>query len=298
MNILLTGGTGFIGKELCRALSAEGHSLTVLSRNPGNVPATCGASVKAIARLDALDAETHFDALINLAGEGIAGARWSAKRKQQLLDSRIGITRQLLDYIARARHKPAVLVSGSAVGYYGNQGDTPLDENASVRDEFSHRLCAEWEQTALQAQDYGVRVCIIRTGLVIASGGGFLKRLLLPFSLGLGGRLGNGTQWMSWIHRDDLIAIVKLLLASPGLQGVFNGTAPNPVTNAEFTACLAKLLHRPALLPVPAWVLKIALGEMSGLLLGGQRVLPARLQQAGLTFKFPALEAALREALG
>lgn len=298
MNILLTGGTGFIGATLCHALSNDGHALTVLSRNPAKVPRLCGEAVKGIARLDEIGAETHFDAIINLAGEGIADARWSDSRKKQLLDSRIGVTAQLIRYIERADRKPEVLISGSAVGYYGDGGDQPLDENAPAHGGFGHRLCAEWEQTAQQAENFGVRVCIIRTGLVIGPGGGFLKRMLPPFKLGLGGRLGSGKQWMSWIHRDDYIAIVKLFLASPGLQGVFNGTAPNPVTNAEFTCCLAKVLRRPALLPVPAVVLKSLLGEMAGLLLGGQRVLPVRLQQAGFAFKFTTLEAALRDALG
>lgn len=298
MNILLTGGTGFIGAALCRVLTADGHALTVLSRKPAKVPLLCGDRVWGLAHLDELDADTHFDAIINLAGEGIADRRWSERRKRQLLDSRIGVTEQLIAYIGRARQKPAVLISGSAIGYYGDQGDKSLDENASAHDEFSHRLCAAWEKAALQAANHGVRVCIIRTGVVVGRGGGFLKRLLPPFKLGLGGRLGNGKQWMSWIHRDDFIAIVQLLLASPGLQGVFNGTAPNPVTNGEFTAYLAQVLHRPALLPVPAAALELLFGEMSALLLGGQKVLPARLQQAGFAFKYPLLEEALREALG
>jgi uncharacterized protein (TIGR01777 family) len=297
MNILLTGGTGFIGAKLCHALSADGHELTVLSRSPGKVPALCGDSVKGVARLDELGPDTHFDAVINLAGEGIADARWNERRKRQLLDSRAGVTRQLIGYMERVDRKPEVLISGSAVGYYGDRGDQPLDENAAAHDEFAHRLCAEWEQTALQAEVYGVRVCIIRTGLVIGSGGGFLKRLLPVFKLGLGGRLGSGTQWMSWIHRDDYIAVVKLLLSSPGLRGVFNGTAPNPVTNAQFTRCLAQALDRPALLPVPAAVLKLLLGEMSALLLGGQRVLPVRLQQAHFAFKFTTLDEALHDVL-
>lgn len=298
MNILLTGGTGFIGAALCRELSNDGHLLTVLSRNPAKVPHRCGENVNGIGRLDKLGAESHFDAIINLAGEGIADARWSDSRKKLLRDSRIGVTAQLIRYIERAERKPAVLISGSAVGYYGDQGDKLLDENAPGHGGFGHRLCAEWEQMALQAESSGVRVCIIRTGLVIAAGGGFLQRLLPTFKLGLGGRLGSGLQWMSWIHRDDYIAMVKLLLASPELQGVFNGVAPHPVTNSEFTCCLAKALHRPALLPVPAAALKLLLGEMAGILLGGQRVLPARLQQAGFTFQYPRLEEALREALG
>ncbi|MGR8933597.1 MAG: TIGR01777 family oxidoreductase [Gammaproteobacteria bacterium] len=298
MNILLTGGTGFIGAALCRALSSDAHSLTVLSRKPATVALRCGENVKAVERLDAFGTDKHFDAIINLAGEGIADARWSDSRKKLLRDSRIGVTAELIRYIDRVEKKPKVLISGSAVGYYGDQGDKALDEQTPGHDEFSHRLCAEWEQTARQAENYGVRVCIIRTGLVIAAGGGFLQRLLPPFKLGMGGRLGSGKQWMSWIHRDDYIAIVKWLLAKPEWQGVFNGTAPHPVTNAEFTCSLAKLLRRPALLPVPAIALKLLLGEMADLLLGGQRALPVRLQQAGFTFQYPELQDALCEALG
>lgn len=297
MNILLTGGTGFIGARLSHALTADGHDLTLLSRKPEKVPALCGEAVKGIAHLDELGADAHFDAAINLAGEPIIDRRWTEQRKRQLLDSRIGVTEQLIAYIARAQQKPAVLISGSAVGYYGNQEDRQVHEHSVAHDEFGHRLCAAWEQAALQAENYGVRVCIIRTGLVVGRGGGFLQRMLLPFWFGLGGRLGSGKQWMSWIHRDDFISIVRLLLASPEMQGVFNGTAPCPVTNAEFTCTLARLLHRPALFAVPEAAIKLLFGEMSELMLGGQRVLPIRLQQAGFSFKYPRLEDALREAL-
>lgn len=297
MKILLTGGTGFIGKELCNRLLQQGHKLTVLSRKPDQVSTLCGASVKAIKHLDDIDTQTHFDAIINLAGAGIVDARWSSKRKQILLDSRIKTTAQLISYIATAPIKPKILVSGSAIGYYGNQGDTELDENASARDDFAHRLCAKWESTAKQAQDHGVRVCLLRTGLVIGNDGGFLSRMLPPFKLGLGGRLGNGKQWMSWIHRNDIISIIELLLNTTTLAGAFNATAPNPVTNMNFSRCLAKVLKRPALLPVPELILKLLLGEMSELLLGGQRVLPIRVQQENFKFEFSTLEAALQDVV-
>ncbi len=297
MNILITGGTGFIGTALCAVLLNSGHHLTVFSRRPEQVPELCGQPVLAVRRLHDLTTEDQFDAIVNLAGEGIADARWTAARKKKLLDSRIATTEQLVAYIQRARNKPKVLISGSAVGFYGNQDDTLLDENSPPHDDFAHRLCAQWEQAAKLAEASGVRVCIIRTGLVIGANGGFLKRMLPAFRIGLGGVLGSGRQWMSWIHRQDLLAIITLLLNDENLQGVFNGTAPTPVTNSEFTRCLARLLHRPALLPVPAPVLKIMLGEMSELLLGGQRAVPRRLLEMSFPFRFATLESALRDVL-
>ena len=297
MKILMTGGTGFIGQSLCRKLLENNDKLTVLSRKPEKVPLLCGKTTQAISNISDLTTEEHFDAIINLAGEGIADARWTSARKQKLLDSRIKTTEQLISFIDRASKKPKVLISGSAVGFYGNQGDKQLDENSAVHDDFAHQLCTRWEAAAKAAEVHGVRVCIIRTGLVIGNDGGFLKRMLPAFKLGMGGPLGDGRQWMSWIHRTDFIAIIELLLNSPQLQGIFNATAPNPVTNAEFTRCLAKVLKRPAFLPVPAIVLKILLGEMAELLLGGQRVLPQRLQQENFSFKFTSLEQALNDVL-
>ncbi len=297
MKILVTGGTGFIGKTLCHFLQDNHHQLTVLSRRPNKVAALCGESVQAIHTLEQLTASDVFDAIINLAGEGVADARWSAARKQVLLDSRINTTKQLIAYIKAADKKPEVLISGSAVGFYGNRGNIKVNEESLGHVEFSHQLCAEWEAAALEAETWGVRVCIIRTGLVIGDDGGFIKRLLLPFKWGLGGSMGDGKQWMSWIHRTDYIAIVAKLLEMRVLHGVFNATAPEPVTNAEFSQTLASILNRPAILPVPAFFLKMLLGEMSELLLGGQRVFPVHLEQAGFEFKFKTLEQALKDVL-
>ena len=190
-----------------------------------------------------------------------------------------------------------MLISGSAIGYYGDQGDTVLTEQSPPHEDFSGQLCLDWETTAQQAERYGVRVCLIRTGLVIANGGGFLQRLLLPFRLGLGGRIGNGQQWMSWIHRQDWINIAMTMLNDTTMQGAYNATAPHPVTNAEFTQILAHCLNRPALLPVPAWVLKTLLGEMSELVLGSQRVLPERLLAQGFKFQYDDLAVALNAVL-
>ncbi len=297
MEILITGGTGFIGRALCKRLGHQGHHLMVLSRSPEQVKTICGNSATAIESLSALTPDNHFDTIINLAGEGIANARWSSARKKKLRESRVNVTDQLVDFISSAETKPEVLISGSAIGYYGNQGDVSLDEQSGFNDDFSHQLCAEWELSAQRASDFGVRVCLLRTGLVIGPHGGFVQRMITPFKLGLGGRIGNGRQWMSWIHRSDLIAMIETILTSKGMTGIYNGTAPHPVTNREFTSTLAKLLNRPAVMPMPAFVLKILLGEMSELLLGGQKVLPQRWISENFEFRFATLDAALTDIL-
>ena len=297
MKILITGGTGFIGRTLCHRLLDSGHELIVLSRRPDQVTKLCGESVTAISKLDDLSAEEIIDAIINLSGEGIADRLWTKKRKQKLLDSRINITKQLIAYVAKARQKPSVMISGSAVGYYGSNGESGLGETTDNHDDFARQLCKQWEEAAESVKEHGVRLCILRTGLVIGRDGGFVKRMLLPFKLGLGGRLGSGQQWMSWIHKEDLISIIETLLNTSELEGNFNATSPQPVTNAEFTACLANNLHRPAIFPVPAIVLKLLLGEMSGLLLGGQKVLPDRLIEQEFSFQYKSLDSALKAIL-
>ncbi|MCL7422833.1 MAG: TIGR01777 family oxidoreductase [Methylobacter sp.] len=297
MNVLITGGTGFIGRALAQHLTRQGHAVTVLSRNPDKVAAICGPGVAALGDLKQLKAEDAYQVIINLAGEPIFDARWTEARKKRIRDSRINLTGQLIDGIERMAVKPDVLISGSAIGYYGDQGDTVLTEQSAPNPDFSHRLCADWEQAAQKAEQFGVRVCLIRTGLVIAAGGGLLKRLLLPFRLGLGGRLGSGRQWMSWIHREDWIAIAQAMITDTSMQGAYNATAPHPVSNLEFTQTLARCLNRPALLPVPAGLLKILLGEMSELVLGSQRVMPERLLAQGFEFQYPDLASALRQAL-
>ncbi|MCX7096632.1 MAG: TIGR01777 family oxidoreductase [Methylococcales bacterium] len=293
MKVLITGGTGFLGSALCRSLSALGHAVTVLSRHPETVE-----GVQAIASFAQLGASDSFDVIINLAGAPIVDARWTDARKQVIRDSRIALTQQLVASIAKMSVKPQLLISGSAIGYYGDHGDKPLTEQSESGNDFSAQLCQDWEAAALQVEQYGVRVCLIRTGLVIGAGGGFLQRMLLPFRIGLGGRLGDGQQWMSWIHIHDWLAIVLLMISDASLQGAYNATAPNPVTNNGFTKTLAKILKRPAILPVPAWLLKPLLGEMSALLLGSQRVLPECLLAQGFNFQYTDLETALQDVLG
>ncbi len=299
MKILVTGGTGFIGQSLCPALLSAGHSITVLSRYPNKVSSIFGDQIQQLNSLKHLADDAHFDAIINFAGAPIFANRWTDDRKQVLLASRVDITRQLVEFIERAAIKPAVFLSGSAIGFYGDQGDTILDESASVSEQgnFGHQLCATWEQAANKATEQNVRVCILRTGLVIGKHGGFLQPMILPFKLGLGGKLGSGTQWMPWIHMDDYVAICQVLLNNNELEGVFNLTAPNPGTNSDFTRTLAKQLKRPAFLTTPAWALNLLLGEMSQLLLDSQRVIPKHLLDSGYQFKYTELETALENTL-
>jgi uncharacterized protein (TIGR01777 family) len=298
VHILITGGTGLIGRQLCTALLAERHALTVLSRSPDSVPAKCGAGVQAMASLAEWQPDRHFDAVINLAGEPIVDARWTAQRKQALWDSRITLTENLVQRIAAAQHKPRVLLSGSAVGYYGNRGNAALDEAAGPGEDFPAQLCAAWEAAALVAETFGVRVCLLRTGLVLSRRGGLLGRMLLPFRLGLGARLGNGRQWMSWIHIDDYVAMLLGLLRNEHARGPYNMTAPQPASNREFTATLAKVLHRPAPFIMPALFLKLVMGERACLLLEGQKVLPQNIESAGYRFAFANLADALKDLLG
>ncbi len=297
MRIFITGGTGLIGRALCRALRAEGHALTVLSRHPETVAAKCGAGVEAMCVLAEWTPQRAFDAVINLAGEPIVDARWSVRRKQVLWDSRVTLTGELVRRINLAEHKPAVLLSGSAVGYYGDRGETVLDENAGAGSGFSAELCQSWEVAAREAEKQGVRVCLLRTAPVLSNDGGLLDKMLLPFKLGLGARLGDGRQWMSWIHIDDYVALVLRLLQDAQAHGPFNMAAPQPVTNAEFTRTLAHVLHRPTFFVAPSLVLKAVMGERSALLLESQRVLPLRLEAAGARFSFANLESALRALL-
>lgn len=298
LKILVTGGTGFIGSALTRCLVNNGYHVTVLSRaTSSSVKSVCGPEVDVLGSFDQIEADDFYNIVINLAGAPIFGSRWTDNRKNILRDSRIKLTEQLINSIARMSIKPELLINGSAIGYYGDQGDTQLTEQSEVKADFSQKLCSDWEQEALKAELMGIRVCLMRTGLVLGEGGGLLQRMLLPFRLGLGGRLGAGNQWMSWIHRDDWIAIALKMIKDSSMQGAYNATAPNPVTNSQFTLTLAVSLHRPALLPVPAWLLKSLLGEMSELVLGSQRVLPARLNLEGYQFKFTHLESALKQIL-
>ncbi|KAF1010033.1 MAG: Epimerase family protein [Pseudomonas fluorescens] len=292
MHILLTGGTGLIGRQLCSHWLARGYRLSVWSRRPERVASVCGAAVRGVAHLQELD--EPVDAVVNLAGAPIADRPWTHKRKALLWSSRINLTETLLAWLDGLERKPAVLISGSAVGWYGDAGERELTEaSGPVQDDFPSQLCIAWEETAQRAEALGIRVVLVRTGLVLAAQGGFLSRLLLPFKLGLGGPIGKGRQWMPWVHIEDQIALIDFLLHKVDASGPYNACAPRPVRNLEFAKTLGQVLHRPAFMPLPAFVLKLGLGELSGLLLGGQKALPERLLEAGFTFRFTELHAAL-----
>ncbi len=293
MRILVTGGTGFIGVPLCNRLLSDGHELMVLSRKPERAVSLFIRPVECVDNIDTLDASEAFDAIINLAGEGIADKRWSKERKQALYNSRIGLTQQLIDFIAEAEHKPSTLISGSACGIYGDCGGSSVTEQTEGQEGFTHTLCHDWEQMALLAEKYGVRVCLIRTSVVLDTSGGALKKMLLPFKLGLGGHFGSGKQWMPWIHLEDEVEIIVFALNNTGISGPINAVAPEAVTNKQFTQALAKALGRPAILWTPAITLKVLLGEQSHLLLDSTCMHPDKLLTQGFEFSHVSLESAL-----
>ncbi|HEX4301263.1 MAG TPA: TIGR01777 family oxidoreductase [Rhizomicrobium sp.] len=296
--ILVTGATGFIGRRLVEGLVAEEHEVIVLTRNAERAVGL-GAPLTVVTDLEQIAPDKRIDAIVNLAGEPIADGLWTPAKRARIVASRLAVTSAVLRLIARLERRPAVLVNGSAIGWYGLRGDEALSEDDGAVACFSHEVCAKWEAEAAKASAFGVRVATLRIGLVLGTEGGMLARLLLPFEFGLGGRIGSGTQWMSWIVRDDLVRLIAHVIAAPGLEGPINATAPAPVRNADFAKALGRALHRPALLPLPAWPLRIAGGDFAKeLLLGGQRVLPDKALASGFAFAHPALDGALAAMLG
>lgn len=296
MKLLVTGGTGFIGRHFIQRRLLQGDEVVCLSRQPQKVAQLFGDQVDPITVLPK-DGSLQVDAVVNLAGEPIADKRWSEAQKHRLRDSRILLTLQLVEWISEAEHKPHTFISGSAIGFYGAQADDRLlSEESEFKTGFTHQLCADWEKAALQAESLGVRVCLLRTGIVLGDGGA-LQKMLLPFKLCLGGPIANGQQVMSWIHLDDEVEIIEMLLTHEHLTGAFNLTAPEAVSNAEFSKTLGRVLKRPACLPLPSLVPKLMLGEGAELLLEGQRVYPQKLLDAGFKFQYPELEPALRQIL-
>jgi uncharacterized protein (TIGR01777 family) len=274
MNIAITGASGFIGRHLMRSLAQAGHSVCALRRH-------------------APPAES--DVVIHLAGEPVA-QRWTAEARQRIRESRIAGTRNLVDALGRLPRRPKALICASAIGYYGSRGDEILTESSAPGSGFLPEVCVAWEREAQAAESFGIRVVRMRTGLVLAAGGGALQRMLPPFRMGVGGRLGSGRQWMSWIHLEDLTAMFLFAVESQ-VRGPLNGVAPQPATNSEFTRELARMLRRPAVFPVPEFALRLLFGEMADVLLASQRVVPAAAQAAGFRFRFPQLAQALAALL-
>ncbi|PRR74235.1 TIGR01777 family oxidoreductase [Neomoorella humiferrea] len=302
MKILITGGTGLLGRSLCTKLLQAGHDPIVLSRDAAAARGRLPSGVQLIqwqpgAERVPLAALEGVEAVINLAGENIGVGRWTASRKQLIMQSRVGITRALVEGFQGLSKPPRVFISGSAIGYYGPCGDEELTEASSPGNDFLAKVCRAWEQEANRAGELGVRVVTIRTGIVLSREGGTLPRMVTPFRLFIGGPLGSGRQWVSWIHIADAIGIIKLALEHTTVAGPLNLTAPRPVRMEEFASVLGRVLKRPSSLRVPAWVLKMALGEMAALLLTGQRVLPARALQEGYQFRYPELAGALEDLL-
>lgn len=293
MNILLTGGTGFIGRHFLARF--PDYQYTLLVRDAARAARLLGDKYQYITNLDALDLSTVFDAVINLAGEPIVGVRWSHAQKDKLNKSRWKTTEALVDWMLRAEHQPAVFLSGSAIGYYGISNDACFSESSKpAMSDFSSQLCQRWESEAKLAEPK-TRVVLLRTGVVLGTDGGALDKMLLPFKMGLGGPVGSGDQWMSWIHMHDYLSAMHHVLVSEHCRGAYNLTAPEPVRNKRFVKALADALHRPCWMPLPAYALKLALGEASTLLLDGQQVVPQKLLDEGFTFSFPTVELAMKD---
>jgi len=300
MKVLLTGGTGFIGRELLKHLTT--YEVVLLTREPRQAKSTLNhtdmGNVTYISSLDDFHHLNNFDAVINLAGEPIANKRWTKKQKQTICDSRWKLTEKLVELIHASTTPPEVLISGSAVGYYGDQQEHPFDESLHVNCQgFPHHVCSRWEQIANRARSEMTRVCILRTGVVLAPQGGALLKMLPPYRLGLGGPLGHGRQYMPWIHMLDMVRGIIYLLETPHAHGEFNLCAPHPVSNKLFSQTLAKTLKRPHILHTPKWVMSIAMGESSVLLFDSIRAKPKKLTELGFRFSYSRIEPALKNLL-
>jgi uncharacterized protein (TIGR01777 family) len=310
MRVIITGGAGSVGTRLTNSLAADGHEVIQLSRDPGRTARQVRPAGVRVERWDGRTAEgwEHLadgaDVIVNLAGASIAGkglipSRWTAERKQSILDSRLNAGRAVVAAIQAARQKPKLLIQQSAVGYYGFRGDEPLAEDAPPGDDFLARVAVAWEQSTQPVEALGVRRVISRTGVrLLAEPGGFLRPLLLIFNLMAGGPMGSGRQYWPWIHPADEVKALRFLMAEEQASGMFNMTAPNPVTNREFVNVFGKVVRRPAIFPAPAFGVRLVLGELAdALILNGQRAIPKRLVDARYTFTFPTLEPALRDVL-
>ncbi|MGB9098396.1 TIGR01777 family oxidoreductase [Erwinia sp.] len=297
MHILLTGGTGLIGSHLIPRLLHRGDTVSVVTRDVAAARAKLGPEVHLWSGLEQQLDLNEVDAVINLAGEPIADKRWTEQQKRHLCESRWQITERLVSLINASTTPPSVLISGSATGFYGDTGDLVLTEEDPGQDEFTHQLCAHWETLAQAASSEQTRVCLMRTGVVLAKEGGALSKMKLPFKMGIGGPLGSGKQYMPWIHLEDMLNAILWLLDSPGLSGPFNMVAPYAVRNEQFAATLGHAMHRPAFMRTPAAAIKLMMGESAILVLGGQHVLPKRLEESGFTFRWYQLDEALADVV-
>lgn len=300
MKLVITGGTGFIGSVLSTRLLERGHSLTLLSRSSSR--GTTSSNKRWVTWNPPSPGPWEqvvdgADGVINLAGEPIAAKRWTETQKEKIRSSRVDTTRALVTAISKVKEKPKFLLSASAVGYYGPHGDETLTEESGPGNDFLSRVCVEWENEAKKAEDYGLRVIRLRTGIVLGKGGGALAKMVLPFKLFIGGHLGKGKQWMPWIQLEDEVGLILFLMENSNAHGAVNATAPNPVTMKEFCKTLGDVLNRPSWAPVPAFALYLLLGEMADMLLTGQRVLPAAAQKLGYSFRYPTLPEALQACM-
>jgi len=297
MKILISGSSGLIGSAAATALKSDGHDVVHLVR-PGKPPTPADVQWDPMRATVDVAALEGVEVVIHLSGAGIADGRWTEERKQLLRSSRIDTTRVLVDSLSRLKQKPRALIVASAIGYYGNRGDEILTESSTTGTDFLALVCRDWEAEASRAAETGVRMIMLRTGVVLSGKGGALPKMLPLFKLGLGGRLGSGQQWMSWIAIEDVVGIIRNAIANEQVSGPVNVVAPNPVRNEEFTRLLAAMLHRPAIFPAPAFMLRLAMGEMAdAVLLGSDRVKPERMLAAGYKFRFEILEPALRAAV-
>ncbi len=303
MRILVSGSTGFLGTAAIEALEREGHAIARLVRPGTSRGKAAGGAGQTVAwdpvagTFDAAAAE-GADALVHLAGASIAGGRWNASRKNLLRTSRVEATRHLMGALGKLQRPPRVIVGASAIGYYGSRGDETLTEASAPGNDFLAAVCQEWERETARGAEFGARVTSLRFGIILAAHSGALPKMLTPFKLGVGGRLGTGRQWMSWVTLEETVRVVQFVLENASLSGPVNVVAPNPVRNSEFTRVLAKTLRRPALFPAPAFALRLALGEMAdGLLLSSQKVIPANLSNAGYQFQQPELANAMGKVL-